>query len=137
VMEQGYASGVLGKGAAADRHKRMRELVDKQAADDHKSLAKGESDAAALADKDGLSLVNLGFAYVTDGQFDKGLALMERGIAKGIADAKRPQDAKLHLGVAYFMAGKKGKALEIFPTVTGIHGAADMGRLWTLRARQV
>jgi outer membrane protein assembly factor BamD (BamD/ComL family) len=137
VIEQGYANGVLGKGAVADRHKRMRDLVEKQAADDRKSLAKGDSDAAALADKDGISLVNLGFAYVTDGQFDKGLALMERGIARGIADARRPQDAKLHLGVAYFMAGRKDKALEIFPTVTGIHGAADMGRLWTLRARQL
>ena len=70
------------------------------------------------------------------GQFDKGLALMERGIARGIKDENRPQDAKLHLGVAYFMAGRKDKALEIFPTVTGIHGAADMGRLWALRARQ-
>jgi tetratricopeptide (TPR) repeat protein len=136
VIEQGYANGTLGKGAVADRHKRMRDLVDKQAAEDRKSLAKGDVEAAANADKDGISLVNLGFAYVTDGQFDKGLALMERGIGRGIADAKRPQDAKLHLGVAYFMAGKKDKALEIFPTVTGIHGAADMGRLWTLRARQ-
>ena len=70
--------------------------------------------------------MNLGFAYVTDGQFDKGLALMERGIARGIKDENRPQDAKLHLGVAYFMAGRKDKALEIFPTVTGIHGAADL-----------
>jgi tetratricopeptide (TPR) repeat protein len=136
VIEQGYANGVLGKGALADRHTRMRDLAEKQAADDRKSLAKGDGDAAAAAEKDGISLVNLGFAYVTDGQFDKGLALMERGIAKGIADPKRPQDAKLHLGVAYFMAGRKDKALEVFPTVTGIHGAADMGRLWTLRSRQ-
>jgi Tetratricopeptide repeat len=134
VIEQGYRTGVLGKGADADRHKRMRDLAEKQAADDRKSLARGEIDA--LADKDGIALVNLGFAYVTEGQFDKGLDLMERGIAKGVSDAKRPQDAKLHLGVAYFMAGRKNKALEIFPTVAGIHGAADMGRLWSLRARQ-
>ena len=118
VIEQGYGNGILGKGSVADRHKRMRELAEKQAADDRKALAKGDSDAAALADKDGIALVNLGFAYVTDGQFDKGLAQMEQGIARGIADAKRPQDAKLHLGVAYFMAGKKDKALAIFPTVT-------------------
>ena len=134
VIEQGYRTSVLGKGADADRHKRMRDLAEKQAADDRKSLARGEIDA--LADKDGIALVNLGFAYVTEGQFDKGLDLMERGIAKGVSDAKRPQDAKLHLGVAYFMAGRKDKALEIFPTVGGIHGAADMGRLWSLRARQ-
>ena len=136
IIEQGYRRGLLGKGADADRHKRMRDLAEKQAADDRKSLAQGDIEAAALADKDGIALVNLGFAYVTQGQFDKGLDLMERGIAKGVSDAKRPQDAKLHLGVAYFMAGRKDKALEIFPTVSGIHGAADMGRLWSLRARQ-
>ena len=136
VLELGFRNGVLGKGADADRHKRMQSLAEKQFADDQRALAKGDVEAAALAEKDGIALVNLGYAYVTDGQFEKGLALMERGIAKGVTDAKRPQDAKLHLGVAYFMAGKKEKALEIFSTVSGIHGAADMGRLWSLRARQ-
>ena len=136
VVEQGYRRSVLGKGAEAERHKRMRELVEKQAEEDRKSLSKGDLAAAAEAERDGIALVNVGFAYVTEGQFDKGLGLMERGIAKGVADAKRPQDAKLHLGVAYYLAGRKARAMEVFSDVGGIHGAADMGRLWSLQARQ-
>jgi tetratricopeptide repeat protein len=136
VVEKGYEAKLLGTGANAERHKRMRELAQKQLADDRKALAQKKTLDAALAQKDGIALVDLGYAFVTDGQFDKGLDLMERGIEKGVSDAKRPQDAKLHLGVAYYMAGKKEKAAEIFPTVEGIHGAADMGRLWTIRARQ-
>ena len=136
VVEKGYEAKLLGMGANADRHKRMRELAQKQLADDRKALAQKKTLDAALAQKDGIALVDIGYAFVTDGQFDKGLELMERGIAKGVSDAKRPQDAKLHLGVAYYMAGQKDKAAAIFPTVEGVHGAADMGRLWAIRARQ-
>ena len=135
VLDKGYAAGILGKDPYADRHKRMRELVEKQLAEDRKALAQRATETAADAQKDGIALVNLGYAYVTDGQFDRGIALMERGIAKGVGDEKRPQDARLHLGIAYYLAGKKDKALEAFRDVHGIHGAADMGRLWSIQTR--
>ena len=135
VLDKGYGAGVLGKEPNADRHKRMRDLVDKQLAEDRKALSQKSTESAADAQKDGIALVNLGFAYVTDGQFDRGLALMERGIAKGVADEKRPQDAMLHLGIAYYLAGKKDRAIEVLREVRGIHGAADMGRLWSIQAR--
>jgi tetratricopeptide repeat protein len=136
VIEKGYEAKLLGTGANAERHKRMRDLAQKQLTEDRKWLGEKKTLATAEAEKDGYALVQLGYALVTEGQFDKGIALMERGLAKGVSDAKRPQDAKLHLGVAYYLAGKKDKALEIFPSVEGIHGAADMGRLWTIRMRQ-
>jgi hypothetical protein len=139
VLDKGYEAGVLGSGANADRHKRMRGLVEKQLADDRKSLAGSQMENAAEAQKDGgLALVNLGYAYVTGGQYDRGLALMERGMAKGVGKGvpnKKPQDSRLHLGIAYLMAGKKDKALETFKQIGGVHGAADMGRLWTIHAR--
>ena len=72
---------------------------------------------------------------MTQGEFDRGLALMERGFAKGVADEKRPQDARLHLGIAYYLAGKRERAIEVFREVRGIHGAADMGRLWAIQTR--
>lgn len=140
VIDKGYAAGVLGTGANVDRHKRMRDLVDNKAAEDRKDFSGGKAESAAEAQKDGgLSLVNLGYAYVTDGQHDKGLALMERGIAKGVGKGfpnRKPQDSKLHLGIAYLIAGKKDKAVETFNGVGGTHGAADMARLWSIHARQ-
>ncbi len=59
---------------------------------------------------------------------------MEQGIKKG--GLRRPEDAKLHLGIAYLQAGQKAKALQTFKTVGGTDGAAELARLWTVQARR-
>jgi tetratricopeptide (TPR) repeat protein len=128
VMDAGYTAGVLGTGANAARHKALRERANKGAADDAKNIASGEAGAAKA--KDGAGLVNLGYAYVSMDQFDKGIALMEQGIAKGIA--KRPDDYKMRLGIAYAKAGRKAEAVKTFAGIKGDDGAADLARYWTL-----
>lgn len=132
ITEAGYKSTLLGTGADAPRHKRMMDLATKSAADDLTTMAKGEADANA--NKDGTALANLGFAYVTAGQADKGVALMEKGIAKG--NMKRPEDAKLHLAVAYLYADKKAEAVKAFKAVQGTDGTADLARLWIIQANR-
>jgi tetratricopeptide (TPR) repeat protein len=127
VLDAGYAAGVLGTGAGAAQHKKFRDQANKGAADDQKNIASGE--AGANKSKDGIGLVNLGFAYVTMGQFDKGIDLMQKGIAKG--NLKRPEDAKLHLAVAYVLAGRKDEALKALADVTGSEGQTDLARYWT------
>ena len=131
-IDRGFAAGVLGSGAEADRQKRLRALATKSAAEDQKTLARDEAEAGAA--KDGTGLVNTGFAYVLGGQFDKGIDLMERGIRKG--GLKRPDDAKLHLGIAYLLAGQKEQAIRAFQSVHGTDGAADLARLWAIYARR-
>ncbi len=79
--------------------------------------------------KDGNALVRIGMAYTGLGQYDKGIALMQKGIAKG--GMKHPEDARLHLGIAYLRAGNKAKANETLRGVKGTDGAADLARLWT------
>ena len=79
-------------------------------------------------------MVNTGFAYVVSGQHEKGIDMMERGIRKG--GLKRPDDARLHLGIAYLRAGQKEQAVRAFKSVQGTDGAADLARLWTLYARR-
>ena len=49
---------------------------------------------------------------------------------------KRPEDAKLHLAIAYLLAGDNVKAQAAFKTVSGNDGTADLARLWTLYARR-
>lgn len=127
VVELGFSSGALGTGAEAERHKRLRELVNTKVAEDVKAL--GQGDAQAANAKDGTALVNIGYNYVVNGQLDKGINLMEQGISKG--GLKRPDDIKLRLGQAYQQAGKKAKAVQVFKTVQGGDGAADLARLWT------
>jgi hypothetical protein len=70
------------------------------------------------------------------GQTDRGVALIEQGIAKG--GLKQPEDAKLRLGLAMLQSGKnKPKAVQTLRSVQGADGAADLGRLWAIYAGQL
>ena len=128
VLDDGYAKGVLGKGGNAAKHKKLRDQANKAAADDVKNIASGE--ASANRSKDGTGLVNLGYAFVTMDQFDKGIDLIQKGIAKG--GLKRPEDAKLRLGYSLAMAGKKDEAIKVLETVKGGEGVSDLARYWIL-----
>lgn len=134
VVDKGFAAGVLGTGtpAEADRHRRLKELVAKRAAEEKQGLAAREAQAASA--RRGDELVNLGFSETFLGEPKKGLALMEQGIAKG--GLKRAHDAKLHLGIAYLAAGDPAKAQAVLKTVAGQDGTADLARLWGIVARQ-
>lgn len=130
VVDTGFSSKVLGQGTDVERQKRLADLAAKRYAEGQANLAKEETEAVAA--RDGNDLVTLGYNYVGYGQAAKGIALMEQGIKKG--GLRRPEDAKLHLGIAYLQAGQKAKALQVFKTVGGTDGAADLARLWTLQA---
>lgn len=132
IVEKGFASGVLGTGAEADRQKRLRDLATKQEAEAAAALEKETAEAETA--KDGNALVKVGYAYVTMGQADKGIALVEKGIAKG--NLKRPEDAKLRLGMAQLQGGKKAKGLQTLRSVQGVDGVADIARLWAIQANQ-
>lgn len=131
-VDRGFASGALGSGAEVERERRLRDLATKSAAEDQKTLARDEAEAAAA--KDGTALVNTGFAYVIGGQIEKGIDMMERGIRKG--GLKHADDARLHLGIAYLRAGQKERAVQAFKSVQGTDGAADLARLWSIYARR-
>lgn len=126
ILDEGFAAGILGKGADAERQQRLLALTNQRAADAPKALAEAEKEAAA--DKDGNNLVRIGFGYSALGQHDKGIALMQQGIAKG--GLKRKDDATLHLGIALHRAGQKQRAAQVFRSVGGTDGTADLARLW-------
>ena len=131
IVDKGFAAGVLGTGAEAGRHQRLRDLANKQEVDGKAAI--DQRATAAAANKDGNELVQIGYAYASMGQADKGISLIEQGIAKG--GLKRPEDAKLRLGLAMLQAGKnKAKAVQVLRSVQGADGAADLGKLWALQA---
>jgi tetratricopeptide (TPR) repeat protein len=123
VIDEGFARGIVGKGAEAQ--KRLQALAAQRAADAPRDLAQ----AAAESTGDANALVRIGMAYTGLGQYDKGIALIQQGIAKG--GHKHVDDARLHLGIAYLRAGNRAKANEAFRSVKGTDGAADLARLWT------
>ncbi len=128
VLDEGFAANVLGSGSDAAKHKQLRDKANKGAADDTKTIANGEANATKA--KDGIALVNLGYAYVTMDQFDKGIGFMEQGIAKGVG--KKADEAKLHLAEAYAMAGRKADAIKLFQTLSGNDGMSDLAKYWML-----
>jgi tetratricopeptide (TPR) repeat protein len=124
VVDAGFAAGALGTGSSAAQHRQLRDRATKGAADDAKNIASGEASAAKA--KTGAGLVNLGWAYVTMDQFDKGIGFIEQGIAKG--SLKSPDEAKLRLGMAYLRAGQKDKAIATFQTVKAGGGLSDTAK---------
>jgi outer membrane protein assembly factor BamD (BamD/ComL family) len=131
VLDKGFETKALGTGKDAERHARLKALVDKSIATSQQERAKDEREA--LAAPSGEELVKLGMNYVYEGKADKGLPLIEQGIKKG--NLKRPEDAKLTLGEAQLVAGHKQRAVQTLKTVTGNDGTADIARLWVLNAR--
>ncbi|MFP5390464.1 MAG: tetratricopeptide repeat protein [Gammaproteobacteria bacterium] len=128
IVNQGYKNGVLGVGAEAARHQRLKDLAEKTLAEDNKNLAANEAALVKAKDNDGL--LALGYALVQDGKADKGLSLMEA--AAKATDLRNPEDAKLRLGEAYAAAGKKQQAISVLKTVRGTDGTADLARYWTM-----
>lgn len=130
VVEKGFSGGILGAGGDAARHGRLRDLVNKAVANDQKALDASAAEAAKAANGD--PLANTGLDYYGYGQYDKAISLLEQSLAKG--SLKAPDEARLHLGIAYLAAGKKAKAIEVLKAVKGTDGAADLAALWIVKA---
>ncbi|MHB8667357.1 MAG: tetratricopeptide repeat protein [Burkholderiales bacterium] len=128
-IDQGYAAGLLGTGAEAARQQRLKEMAAKNLAEDNRTL--GQDDAEAAAAKDGTIQLNSGLNYVLHGNSAKGLEMMEQGLRKG--GLKHPDDARLHLGYAYYLAGQNQKAIRVFKTIHGTDGTGRLARLWIIR----
>jgi hypothetical protein len=127
IIDQGYKAGALGSGAEAARHQRLKDLALKQEAEQKAAIAEQATEAAAQ--KTGDDLVKVGGAYVAMGRVDEGIALIEKGIAKG--GLKRPDDARLRLGMAQLQSAKaKAGAAQTLRGVKGTDGVAEIARLW-------
>lgn len=131
VVDKGMAAGVLGQGAEGARHKRLADLMIKKIGEAKAGAAANEK--AAEEAKDGNAFVALGLANAFGGDAKKGVSQIEQGIAKG--NLKRPEDAKLYLGLAHYLGGEAGKAQAAWKTVKGTDGAADLARLWIIQSR--
>lgn len=128
VIDQGYAAGLLGAGPESERHQRLKDMAARNLAEDSKTL--GQDDAQLVASKDGTALLNAGLNYVLRGSAAKGLEMMEQALRKG--GLKHPDDARLHLGYAYHIAGHKQKAIQLLKTVRGADGTAALAHLWII-----
>ena len=128
VIDKGYKAGALGTGTDAARHQRLKDLAEKNLAEQNKNVAALEAEYTAAKDND--ALVALGYSLVQAGQADKGLKMMESAIKAG--GLRYADEAKLRLGEAYAAAGKKQQAINTLKTVSGKEGTADLARYWIM-----
>jgi len=135
VLEQGYAAGVL---VAGDKFGELRRLTDKagkSAAEDQATLEKDIARARTLTD--GLAMFNYGFNLFQLGQADRGVALMEQGLAKGIA--RNSDVVKLRLVAVYAKLNQRDKASELLASLAGKSepvGLEECVRYWQLFLRR-
>jgi hypothetical protein len=127
VLDQGFAKSAF-TGPDAAEAKKLRDTVSRGAQTDRAQLAANEK--SALSSKDGDALVNLGMAIAMDGQAEKGLGFIQQGVAKG--GLKRPDEAKLHLGVVQWRAGHNDDAVKTLQSVGGSNGTAALAHAWVL-----
>lgn len=129
IIDKGYAAGALGAGAEADRQKRLKDLIVKTEGEANAGLEKLAAEAATQ--KDGNDLVKAGMIYASKGEAAKAIALMEQGIAKG--NLRRPDDAKLRLGLAQLMQqSTRNKGLQTLRSIDAKDGTSDIARLWAI-----
>jgi len=127
IVDEGYKKGALGTGADAGRHQRLKDLAVKTLAEQQTKAGAQEANFRKEKDADGLA--NLGFAMVSDGKPD-GLKLIDEAIKLGTA--RKPEEMKLHYGIAQYNAGKKANALSTLKSVKGTAGEPELARYWTM-----
>jgi predicted negative regulator of RcsB-dependent stress response len=131
VMDQGFQSGLLGKGPQADREKRLLALVEEKLKEAQTEAPK--TLAEARDNRDGTALINLGIQVADSGDGKQGISLAEEGMKKG--NFRHPDDAKLRLAELYIDQKQDGKAATLLKSVGGADGAADVAHLWLLQTR--
>ena len=135
VLEQGYAAGVLVAGDKSGELRRLTDKAGKSAAEDQATLEKDIARARTLTD--GLAMFNYGFNLFQLGQADRGVALMEQGLAKGIA--RNSDVVKLRLVAVYAKLNQRDKASELLASLAGKSepvGLEECVRYWQLFLRR-
>lgn len=132
VMQQALQNNIYTDAQAKAKAERILRDAQTQAKRDQASLPRQAREAAAASN--GNQDYGLGLAYYGYRQYDKAVAALKEGIAKG--GLKSPAEAQLLLGISQLKAGDKAAALKTFKKVKGNPVLEHLATLWSLRARQ-
>lgn len=119
LVEVSFTSGVLGTGADAARHERLRKLVATML--DEQRQKAGEEVIAARPDDRALVLAGLGLRKAA-------IALLEAAET----DASLTEEARLHLGILYARDGRRDEAIRRFDGLAGSKPINQIAHLWSL-----
>jgi len=131
VLEDGLKANVFPAGADRDRAERYRKSAINMVAQRRAELPALE--AAAKSSATGDEYIELGRVYMSFAQYDKAVAALQAGIAKG--KLKNPADARMNLGLALLKSGQKAEALKAFRAADSSDDVTQrIAELWALYA---
>ena len=130
ILDAGLAKKAF-TGADLGEATKLRDQAARAAAQDKAQISANEK--AARAAKDGNALVGQGLLETLDGNAAQGAALMQEGIGKG--SLKYPDEARLHLGMAQYQAGRYADATKTFQSVGTADASGAIAHVWALLAQ--
>ncbi len=128
VLNAGFAAKELGEGDSKERDNRKLIWMKKNMDADKAELASEDQKARAAAD--GQEDVLLGEDYIGYGQYAQAIEAIERGLKKG--GVKKPDQAQMALGIAYYNNKQKDQARAAFKQVPNSSELKRIAELWIL-----
>lgn len=128
VLNLGYDKGILGQGAQAAAHSKLRTEAQTKVREDDRSFAQLEKSA-----RDGNTLASVAAVYGSRLDWTQAQAVYARALAAG--GLRREQEVRLHYAISLFKTGQKEPALAQLKTIQGDATAVELASLWALMMR--
>lgn len=129
VLEQAYATGLMGKGSDAVNHQKLRQQIQQRFNEDEKALPALEKSA-----KDANALASLADVYAAKQKWDQSQAFYSKALAMG--SLRREAETRLHAGIALFKLGQKAEANTMWDSIQGDATAIELAQLWKALSTQ-
>jgi len=129
IIHKGVDAGAVKLISPTDRNSRLVKFADQGAADDKRDFAKIEKEFVARNNGD--IDVKLGMSYLMQGDTDKAIDAISRGVsAQRLAQVKKPEDAYMLLGLAQYRKGDKAAATAAFTSASNYPAMRKVANLW-------
>ena len=128
VLNLGYDKGILGQGAQAAAHSKLRTEAQTKVREDDRGFAQLEKSA-----RDGNTLASVAAVYASRQDWTQAQAVYARALAAG--GLRREQEVRLHYAISLFKAGQKEPALGQLKAIEGDATAVELASLWALMMR--
>lgn len=128
VMAKGFDVGILGQGAEAAAHNKLRIEAQKKVQEDERSFAQFEQSA-----QDSTAWAGVGNVYAS--QLNWAAANVAYAKALAVGGVRRESELRLHHAISLIKAGQKDAARQQLAAVQGDALAVELASLWRLLAR--
>lgn len=127
VLEAGYKKGVMGQGAQAAVHQKLRQQVQAKVAEDDKLLETLERTA-----KDGNSWAAVGDVRLSQQQWALAKSAYDKALIAG--SLRREAEVQLHQAIALLKTGDAAQCRKMLESIKDDATALALANLWRIRS---